>query len=76
MTVDTLKWKDTLVDGGIADDQARAIVNGFSDHVMPELATKTDIDHALAGVVHTLTVRFVTFGAAIAGISIAIAKLF
>lgn len=76
MAVDTLKWKDALVDGGIEETQARAIVTGFADHVMPELVTKTDIEQALERMVHTMTVRFVTFGAAIAGLGIAITKLF
>jgi len=68
MSVDTLKWKDTLVDGGIADDHARAIVNGLSDHVLPDLATKSDIER----VIHTLTMRFVTLGLAIAALIIAV----
>jgi len=43
MAVDTLAYAETLVDGGIEEKQAKAIVHGLTEHVLPDLATTTDI---------------------------------
>jgi len=68
MAVDTLRYAEDLEASGFDKDKAKAIVNGLSDHVLPDLATKSDIER----VIHTLTMRFVTLGLAIAALIIAV----
>jgi hypothetical protein len=57
MAIDTLAYCKALEAAGIdrhwAEVQAEALVN----HVLPDLVTKTDLDHALERLEHHLTVR-------------------
>jgi len=58
MTIDTLAYCKALEEAGVdraaAEAQAEALVN----HVLPELVTKADLDHAIERLEHRLTVRF------------------
>ena len=78
MAVDTLKFADELIDGGLQESQAKAIVNGMSEHVLPELATKSDIrgiEYMLTELKLSLTVRFYAGLAGAVGLTVTLIKL-
>jgi hypothetical protein len=43
MAFDTLEFANALEKGGLEREQAQAHAQALKDHVMPELATKSDI---------------------------------
>lgn len=51
---DTLKFRNILVEAGLNDKQADGIVQGLTEVVMDDIATKTDLER----VADKLTIRF------------------
>lgn len=68
---DTLKFKNILVEAGLNDKQASGIVEGLTEVVMDDIATKSDLDR----LGDKLTIRFGAMMVAAVGILAAIIKL-
>lgn len=66
MTVDTLKFRNALVDGELNEKQATAIVHGLTEYVLPDLATKADIERLFNRLLMAMLV--------VAGLAVGIAK--
>ena len=58
MAVDTLAYCKALEAAGVDRKAAEAQAEGLVKYVLPDLVTKTDLDHALERLEHRLTVRF------------------
>jgi hypothetical protein len=83
MTVDTLAYAKALEAAGVERQAAEAHAEALTRHVLPDLATKTDldqaverlehrIDHAVEQSEHRLTVRFFGMMLGIVGVMNAI----
>jgi hypothetical protein len=83
MTIDTLAYAKALEAAGVNREAAEAHAEALTHHVLPDLATKTDldqaverlehrIDHAVEQSEHRLTVRFFGMTLGIVGVMNAI----
>jgi hypothetical protein len=83
MTIDTLAYAKALEAAGVNREAAEVHAEALTQHVLPDLATKTDldqaverlehrIDHAVEQSEHRLTVRFFGMTLGIVGVMNAI----
>ena len=57
MAIDTLAYAKALEAGGVDRRAAEAHAEALTHHVLPDLATKTDLEQGLERLKHDLTVR-------------------
>ena len=57
MTIDTLAYAKHLEAAGVEREAAEAHAQALTQHVLPDLATKVDLDQRLEQLKHDLTVR-------------------
>jgi hypothetical protein len=68
MTIDTLAYGKALEAAGVTRDAAEAHAEALTRHVLPDLVSKPDLDHAIEGLEHRLTVRFFGMTLGIVGV--------
>ena len=71
MTIDTLAYAQTLEAAGVDRQKAEAHATAMRDHMLPQLATKTD----LLELRHSLTLRLIAVVAAGNGALLALLRL-
>jgi hypothetical protein len=71
MALDTLAYVEHLTAAGVDAKQAKAHAKAMVDHILPQAATRADLDAAI----HTLTLRMYGAVLAAAGLVLAILKL-
>jgi hypothetical protein len=57
MAIDTLAYTKHLEAAGVPRPEAEAQAEALTRHVIPDLATKADLEHGLERLKHDLTVR-------------------
>lgn len=78
MTIDTLAYTKHLEQAGVERMQAEAFAEALHRFVLPDLATKTDLngmEHRLLAAMHTVEMRSLGVIAVLLSLSIAIIKL-
>jgi hypothetical protein len=68
MAIDTLAYAKHLEAAGVPRPEAEAQAEALTQHVLPDLATKDDLEHAIERLKHDLTIRFVGFMVGIMGL--------
>jgi hypothetical protein len=67
MAVDTLAYCKVLEAAGVEHAAVEAQAEALGKHVLPELVTKSDLEHALERLEHRLTVRLLGMMSGIVG---------
>jgi hypothetical protein len=68
MAIDTLAYTKHLEAAGVPRAEAEAQAEALTQHVLPDLATKADLEQAIERLKHDLTIRLVGFMLAITGL--------
>jgi len=68
VAIDTLAYTKHLEAAGTPRPEAEAQAEALTRHVLPDLATKTDLEQGLERLKHDLTIRLVGFMLAVTGL--------